>query len=192
MLSIYVLKYSKGGETMRKRFVKQSGFTLIELLIVIVIIAILAVGAFVALDPASRFADSRDSTRWTDVTAILDAVKVHQVDNAGSYLTAISDLNVDGSNYMIGTDSGGTCSDACADAVLTSAGAVVGCVDLTGLTTGTAAYLASVPTAPTEAGGITRTAGETGYYLRSMSNGSITVGACDSEGTGTTSISVSR
>jgi prepilin-type N-terminal cleavage/methylation domain-containing protein len=60
------------------------GFTLIELLVVIAIIAILSTVVFVALDPATRFADARDSRRWSDVNSILTAVHQCVVDNAGS------------------------------------------------------------------------------------------------------------
>ena len=91
---------------------------------------------------------------------------------------------------MIGTDSGGTCADACADAALSTAGDVVGCVDLTGLAD--EGYLAAVPQAPSVPGGTTRTTGETGYYLNSAVNGSIKIGSCDSEGSGVTDISVLR
>ncbi len=59
------------------------GFTLIELLVVIAIIAILATVVFVALDPATRFADSRNSRRWNDVNSILTAVHQCIVDNEG-------------------------------------------------------------------------------------------------------------
>ena len=62
----------------------QRGFTLIELLVVIAIISILAVTVFVALDPATRFADARNSRRWADVNNILTAVHECIVDNGGS------------------------------------------------------------------------------------------------------------
>ena len=66
---------------------KQSAFTLIELLVVIAIIAILAVVVFVALDPARRFAEARNSRRWADVNNILTAVHECIVDNDGSLTT---------------------------------------------------------------------------------------------------------
>ena len=59
------------------------GFTLIELLIVIAIIAILAAVVFVSLDPLTRFQDARDARRWTDVDAVLSAMKLDQVDQGG-------------------------------------------------------------------------------------------------------------
>lgn len=67
-----------------RRKLLQKGFTLIELLVVIAIIAILAVTVFVALDPATRFADSRNSRRWVDVTNVLTAVHECIVDQGGS------------------------------------------------------------------------------------------------------------
>ena len=176
---------------MIKRVNKRTGFTLIELLIVIVIIAILAVGAFVALDPATRFADSRDSTRWTDVTAVLDAAKINQVDDTastepGEYIAEIEALN-DGSFYMVGTESTpATCASAsCVDEPV----AVIDCVNLTTLVD--EGYLAAVPAAPTAAGGTTRDATLTGYYMSRSTTGWITIGAFDAENI-TGGISVAR
>lgn len=63
---------------------KKTGFTLIELLVVIAIIAILATVVFVALNPVQRFADARNSRRWTDVNNILTAVHEYIVDNDGT------------------------------------------------------------------------------------------------------------
>lgn len=62
----------------------KKGFTLIELLVVISIIAILATVVFVALDPVTRFADARNSRRWSDVNSILTAVSEYIVDNKGA------------------------------------------------------------------------------------------------------------
>ena len=42
---------------------RKKGFTLIEILVVIAIIAILAVVVFVALNPAQRIKDSKNSRR---------------------------------------------------------------------------------------------------------------------------------
>ena len=170
------------------------GFTLIELLIVIAVIAILAVGAYVALDPATRLMDSRNATRWTDASGILDAVKVDQVDNGGTYLAAITALS-DDAMHMIGDSTSGTCEDVdvlrsgiydCLDVTITE----VDCVDLTGLVT--EGYLASVPSAPTTSSGDwgASTDDYSGYVLTKAANGTIKIEACNNEGTG--SISVSR
>jgi prepilin-type N-terminal cleavage/methylation domain-containing protein len=161
---------------------QKAGFTLIELLIVIAIIAIIAAVAFVALDPLTRFRDSRDSSRWNDVTAILSATKIDQVDNGGSLIAAITALT-DGTIYMIGTDSSGCDDDnASCDTNVTADGS---CVDLTGLVN--EGYLASVPISPT--GAVTWNAGTTGYTL-SVTSSIVTVRSCESENT--TEISVTR
>ena len=68
----------------------QKGFTLIELLIVVAIIAILATVVFVALDPVTRFADARNSRRWSDVNNILTGVHSYIVDNDGSLPTGLT------------------------------------------------------------------------------------------------------
>lgn len=154
----------------------KKGFTLIELLIVIAIIAILAGVVFVALDPLSRFQEARDSTRWSDVTSILDAIKVDQVDNGGSYLASITALTA-GSNYTIGTCATG------GDSGCTAKTTQAACADLSGLVT--EGYIAAIPDDPS-----TGTAAETDYYITKSAAGAITIGACDPEGG--SAISVTR
>ncbi len=147
----------------------KKGFTLIELLIVIAIIAIIAGVVFVALNPLQRFQDSRDSRRWGDVTGVLGAIKVNQVDNRGTYLAAITSVT-SSLPYQIGTDVSG-CNTGCTATTTQSA-----CVDLGGLVTG--GYLASVPTDPSAG-----TAAKSLYYMIKNSNGTVTVGACTPENT---------
>lgn len=60
------------------------GFTLIELLVVITIIALIATAVIVALNPSQRFAEARNSHRWSDVNSILTAVHEYIVDNEGT------------------------------------------------------------------------------------------------------------
>jgi len=169
---------------------KRMGFTLIELLIVIAIIAIIAAVAFVALDPLTRFRDARDSSRWSDINAILSAVKVDQVDNGGAYHANITALTA-GSNYMIGTGMTSGCDDNNSNCDL-DPNADTNCVNLAPIVT--EGYLASIPISP--AGSVTwddgSTNGEegTGYVLSRSSTNIITIQACESENT--TAISVSR
>ncbi|SRR6056297_1435073 len=153
----------------------QSGFTLIELLIVIAIIAILAAVVFVALDPLSRFQDSRDSQRWSDVSAVVSAIKTDQVDNGGDYLTEIEDLDANAAYVIGGCDSGATCSSA-------PTTTQDDCVDLGGLVD--EGYLGSVPVDPSDG-----TAEETGYYIIRRDTGLVEVGACSPEGTGEIKVS---
>lgn len=167
------------------------GFTLIELLIVIAIIAIIAAVVFVALDPLTRFRDARDSSRWSDVSGVLGAIKIDQVDNGGSYLTAVGDM-VDGEWYMIvdGSMAAGCDDNNASCDVNISADAY--CVNLAGLVTD--GYLGDVPISP--AGEVTwddgSDAGEegTGYVIKRDATGIIHVQACESENT--TEISISR
>ncbi len=155
----------------------QKGFTLIELLIVIAIIAILAGVVFVALDPLTRFQDARDSTRWQDVTAVLSAIKINQVDNRGYYLATIA-ATTPGLNYIVGTATSG-CDSGCTAVTSTQAT----CVDLTGLVTD--GYLGELPVDPN--GG---TSAKTLYYLSRSANGIVTVGSCVPENT--TEVRVTR
>lgn len=58
-----------------------TAFTLIELIIVIALIAILAAAVFVAIDPATRFAQARNVERQQSTESILKAIKLYQSDN---------------------------------------------------------------------------------------------------------------
>lgn len=163
----------------------KQGFTLIELLIVISIIAILAGVVFVALDPATRFQDTRDSRRAADVDEFISAIKLDQLDNDGTYVDpAITGLT-DNTNYMIGTCTGATsptCAATPCDVTILAANGV----DLAALVT--EGYLGEISISPDGTG--TWSAIATGYYVNKSSTGAMTVGACESENT--TAISASR
>lgn len=162
---------------------KNAGFTLIELLIVIAIIAIIAAIVFVALNPLKRFQDARDARRAADITQLLSAIKLHQVDNGGTYLTPITASTTAGQVYMIGTDTTG-CNGFdtyCTTDVTTS----TNCINLSGLVTG--GYLGSLPISPNGSG--SWAAGHTGYTLSRASTGIITVKSCENEDTSEISIS---
>lgn len=156
---------------------------MVELLIVIAIIAIIAGVAFVALDPLTRFRDARDAKRWSDVSAVLSAIKVDQVDNGGSYLSAVSGLTA-GNVYMIGTATTG-CDDQNTNCDVDVSGDT-SCVDLTPLVTD--GYLSGVPVSGNGAGAWT--AAVTGYTIQRDASGILTVRACESENTA--SISAAR
>jgi len=146
------------------------GFTLIELLIVIALIAVIAGAVFVALNPLQRFQDSRDARRWSDAASILSAIKVSQVDNRGSYISAIT-AAASNTPLMIGTAASG-CNNANCTAVTASAN----CVNLSELVT--KGYLGSIPVSPNENGSWDATL--TGYTLtRASSTGAITIKACE-------------
>ena len=161
----------------KKINLNNKGFTLIELLLVIAIIAILALLIFVALDPASRFKDARDSRRISDVNTILTAIKINQIDNKGSYLTAIQNASTT-SIYMIGSCTSGATSTAVTDYCDTDPTKSV-CLNLGGLVSG--GYLGSFPISPNGSG--TWNASTTGYTLQKATSGSITIASCESENT---------
>ena len=167
---------------MKKQFLydTRKGFTLIELLIVIAIIAILAGVAFVALNPLGRFQDARDSRRWSDVTALTDAIKVNQVDRGGSYLFAITNAAT-GTNFIISNATTTTGCNLSCDVTASSS-----CINLQGFVD--QGYLASLPVSPNGTGNWSLT--YTGYYLSHATTGSVTIGSCESENT--SSISISR
>lgn len=88
------------------RPVSKKGFTLIEILIVIAIIAILAAVVIVAINPARQFAQARNSTRQSNVVAILDAVWQNVADNDGTWTCASAGDIPTSTPTVIGSGSG--------------------------------------------------------------------------------------
>lgn len=161
---------------MHQKTKTNQGFTLIELLIVIAIIAILAAVMFVALDPLTRFRDARDSARWSDVSALVSAIKIDQVDNRGKYIAAIR--NATSSEVYMITD--GTVASGCDDQNTycdTNVTDDTHCIDLSGLVT--EGYLGEIPVSPNGEG--TWSSSATGYTLEKTANGHIKIRACESE-----------
>jgi len=144
----------------RKLSKTKKGFTLIEILVVIAIIATLAVVVFVALDPATRFAQARNSRRWTNVNSILTAVHQYVVDNGGTYPTSMGTT----------LQQLGTCTTG--GATLCT-GAASACLDTT---TELGKYLKTMPLDPKDG-----TAATTGYSVVVDANGIVTVSACGAE-----------
>ena len=154
--------------------VNSKGFTLIELLIVIAIIAVIAGAVFVALDPLTRFKDTRDARRWSDASNLLNAIKVDQVDNKGAYLATIESAAT-GTVYMISSSQTGA-GTGCA--VTCTGGNSTACINLNGLVT--AGKLGALPQSP-KSSGEWGSADITGYTLTISDTGSITVAACEGE-----------
>lgn len=144
---------------------KGKGFSLIELIIVVAIIGLLAAALFVAVDPAGRIGAARDARRYSDVSAILNAILQYTVD-ANALPSAVSGLTAD-TYYVIEKGSGGgsiTCNEA---------------GTATGIPLGTSLvdkYLGTVPTDPRISDTGTSS---TQYYIKRSSNNRITVGACE-------------
>ena len=155
----------------------KKGLTLIELLIVVAIIAILASVIFVALNPLKRLQDSRNAVRWEDAENVLNAIKLDQLDNGGDYMSNIQNLTA-GVVYMItdvGVGSG--CNDYntyCDTNIVDSDD----CVSLNDLVT--EGYLGAIPVSPE--GDVAWDEDHTGYTIEKNTNGSITIRACESEG----------
>lgn len=150
------------------RSAKHSGFTLIELIIVVAIIAIIAATIFVAIDPAKQLHAARNSTRWADVTSILEGVKKYQFDNDGA-LPALD--NLPGSVQIIGSTTGECASVTCSSHPV----AITGCsLDLSAALR---PYMKKLPKDPK-----TGTERSTRYYANKDEYGLISIGACDSEG----------
>ncbi len=148
----------KGGQMTQK----QKGFTLIELLVVISIIALLAVTVFVALDPVKRFADARNSRRWSDVNNMITAVHEYIVDNKGALPAG---LTTSMTAVQLGSCSSG-------GATLCS-GAAAACVNLA---TPLVKYLKALPF--DAKGG---SASTSGYKVEVDANNIVTITACSSE-----------
>lgn len=150
-------------------FKDRKGFTLVELIIVIAIIAILAAGIFVAVDPARRLHETRNARRRSDVTNILDALVKYQADNGGTHYSTVAALTND-LYYVVGSSTSG-CNSTCGAQTTEAA-----CVNLNALP---ASYLAIMPIDPSSG-----SLANTDYYLRKGSAGNLTIGSCDPEGEG--------
>lgn len=145
---------------------------MIEILLVIGIIAVLATVVIVALNPAQRFADARDSRRLADIQSILSAVQQYIVDNQGSLPPSLSTTEI-----QIGTASSG-----CELTYGVCSANLSYCLDLS---TSLAPYLKSLPFDPG-----TGSEATTHYSIVANANNIVTVNACDS--TDETISSVSR
>ncbi len=148
-----------------------SAFTLIELLLVVAIIAILSSLILVAFKPLQRFEDSRNAKRWSDVNALLNAIKLYQIDHGGEYYPTIASMTPN-TYYQIGDATTG-CDTPCYNPPVILQPT---CVDLWGLVDD--GYIADIPYDPNAEGASWAT---TGYYVYKYNSGQILVGACYEE-----------
>lgn len=74
---------------------RKRGFTLIELLVVIAIVGVLAAVVLIAINPAKRLAQARDSGRKSDIGQIATAAQAYYT-TSGGYPTALADLTTSG------------------------------------------------------------------------------------------------
>ena len=156
---------------------RRSGFTLIELIVVIAILAIIIAAVFVAIDPARRLHSARNSNRWTDTRAILEAIKKYQVDNEGDLPDTAVAIDSDTSTVQIIGEGGLDCStvsSGCTGVTVAGSSCFVSGLDLD-----LADYLDEIPEDPKDG-----SSAVTYYYINLDANGFITVGACKEEGEG--------
>lgn len=158
---------------MFKRLNKIKGFTLIEVLLVVAIIAILAGIVILAVNPAKQLADTRNASRRSDVSTILNALYQYSIDNNGNLPATVSALGV------------GAATEVCKDGVVGAACTTAGGVDLAVLTTN-GTYLVKIPVDPSN-----DNANLTGYSVTRDANNRLTVTAVDTENI-TPDISVTR
>lgn len=152
---------------------RKRGFTLIELLIAISILAILAAIILVAVDPAKRFAQARDSRRAAETYSILNAILNYMSDNAGAVPAGLDD-DV-GTSQVLGT-AGSGCNTGCSPAGTT----LSACLDLT--TPLVDEFITSIPIDPRGTNGaVSYDASRTGYYVNKTANNRIEVGSCNPE-----------
>lgn len=87
-----IITAHKGAYTSHyKKFVR--GFTLIELLIVIAILGILAAAVLVAVNPAKRQNQAKDSNTKADIGSIATALQAYYTGAGGTYPSAAETLN---------------------------------------------------------------------------------------------------
>lgn len=84
--------YFLNVHTMKKEIATNTkGFTLLEILIAVGIIAILATIIVIALDPAERFRNARESRRLSDIQTISNAVHQYLIDKKGKFPEGIDE-----------------------------------------------------------------------------------------------------
>jgi len=101
---------------MPKRFFRRrkSGFTLLGTLLCVALVIILTIGIVIYINPAKHFAESRNTTRLSDLEKIASAVYQYSLDHNGAFPP-----NIDYSTRMIGT-SASDCTSTCTSQVTTS------------------------------------------------------------------------
>ncbi len=147
----------------------RKGFTLVELIVVIAIITVIAATVFVAVDPAKQLHKARNSSRWSDVTTILEGVKKYQFENDG----VLPPIDTDPNTVQVIGANVARCTGTCAGLSLPTSDCGID------LSAPLRPYMKEIPMDPT-----TGTENSTRYYIDQDQYGLITVGACDPEGEG--------
>ena len=150
---------------------------MIELIIVVAVIALLAAAVFVAVDPAKRIGEANNAQRWSDITAVTDAIMKYTVDNNGTLpFSGMTNNKV----YMMtvkgaATTGSGVCTNASTTAKKDMSSGIVD------------TYFPTIPLDPSAASG----SSTSDYFIiYNSSSGRIRVGACTTYSSA--SISVQR
>lgn len=158
------------------------GFTLIELIIVVAIIGLLAAALFVAVDPAKRIGQANDAQRWSEVTAILNAI-LNYTSDVQALPVAISSLTLN-TYHTIPPGNGTSAVTTCFGDASLAAGANI-------YSNIVPAYLATIPVDPQYANS-SGVSTSSGYWIRRSTGDRITVGVCNRAYGGTATIEVTR
>ena len=92
-----LLKMQKGFTSI------QSGFTLIELLVVIAVLAVLASGVLVLINPIDKINAANDSKVQQDIGGIGRAAETYAISHGGYYPAALGDLQTSGELKVVPT-----------------------------------------------------------------------------------------
>ena len=153
---------------------RQTGFTFIEIVGAFAIIMVLASIAFIALNPKQHFQRGRDTQRISDITAMMEAIKLYSVDHGGAHIPEVAGMP-DSTIMMIGQDTSLCDSlNAFCDSPVASGNA---CVDLSSLVGN--GYLSDIKISPE--GKAVWSSGKTGYTLEKSVSRVMTIRACESE-----------
>ena len=169
---------------MKQNF-RPKGFTLIELIVVVAIIALLAASAFVAINPGKRVGNASDAKRWSDVTAIADAISHYAVDYNGTLPSAVNSASA-GTTYLFAVAGDSVTTAKYCDAL---GGSTYAKRDISSGLVST--YVPTMPLDPDITTTIANTS-STSYYLVKDSTGRVQVGACNESDYATASIVVQR
>lgn len=142
---------------------KKLGFTLIELIIVISIIALIATGILIAVNPARRIGETKDAERWSDITAIAKAIDNYTADNGHMPSDFnIGTLTTDSKVVLCSSASQLTCDGQTNDC------AVINDTDFLG------SYLPQLPVDPDK-----NNNSDTGYYVTVTAGNVLSFGVCN-------------
>lgn len=78
----------------------RKGFTLVELLVVMAVLAVLASGLIVAINPADKIAAANDTKVQNDISQIAAALVAYSAANSGDFPAVLDGLNAAGSGDL--------------------------------------------------------------------------------------------